>query len=302
MYTASPSYYQPAAGMVTPMKKTHNWIMSANGLSRSMPHLATPKSSDSADQSTSTKHDDSTVGTLQTEGSSDEREKREATAALLNISSLKFAKSNDSSKSDKDSSSVGTSSSSNSSTVPLKKRKNLDFLRPKSEPQTTESPKTSNNDPCHVSPVSHSSQSSQGRSVGKDEVTPDRSQSTTTRSDSYDSKESPYGRKESAQPLLDSSKITSPTEIGSTFHFPSILHKVLSDAGRVVEWVEDGESFKVLRWDALSREILPNHFPDITDETGKGRGTIDAFLCHLTAWGFKELKDGSYKHDVSKLC
>ena len=89
-------------------------------------------------------------------------------------------------------------------------------------------------------------------------------------------------------------------------HFPSVLHRVLADAefaGTVVTWLPDGESWKVLRWDALRRQVLPRYFSSLRDENGEGCGTIDAFLYHLTAWGFEEVKDGSdvgaYRHDVS---
>jgi hypothetical protein len=110
-----------------------------------------------------------------------------------------------------------------------------------------------------------------------------------------------------AQALLDSSKINNAKEIAppshvSVPHFPNVLHQVLSDeayVGSILQWGEDGETWKVLRWDTLRRQILPRHFADLTDENGMGSGTIDAFLWHLTAWGFEETKDGSYRHDVS---
>lgn len=89
-------------------------------------------------------------------------------------------------------------------------------------------------------------------------------------------------------------------------HFPTVLHRVLADqqlAGSVLTWLPDGESWKVLRWDAFRREVLPQYFSTLRDENGSGCGTIDAFLYHLTAWGFEEVRDGSavgaYRHDVS---
>jgi hypothetical protein len=287
----SPTYYHHNAGMVTPMK-TNSWI-TASGMSRSMPTLEIPMSADSADRSISTKHDDSTVATLATEGSIDEREKREATASALLLVSAKC-------RVEKDSNSISTSSS-----VPLKKRKNLDFLRPKTEAEVSAS-----QDPCHVSPVSHSSHGSScvgGRTISKEESSPERGPVPTSRTDSYDSKESPCGNMAAAQALLDSSKINNAKEIAppshvSVPHFPNVLHQVLSDeayVGSILQWGEDGESWKVLRWDTLRRQILPRHFADLTDENGMGSGTIDAFLWHLTAWGFEETKDGSYRHDVS---
>jgi hypothetical protein len=85
------------------------------------------------------------------------------------------------------------------------------------------------------------------------------------------------------------------------------LHEVLSDpeyAGTVLQWLPDGEAWKVLRWDALRRQVLPRYFADLRDENGTSCGTIDAFLWHLTAWGIEEVKDGTdvgaYRHDVSE--
>jgi hypothetical protein len=73
--------------------------------------------------------------------------------------------------------------------------------------------------------------------------------------------------------------------------------------GKVVQWLPDGEAWKVVRWDALRRQILPRYFADLIDENGISCGTIDAFLFHLSAWGFEEIKDGpdagAYRHDVS---
>jgi hypothetical protein len=135
------------------------------------------------------------------------------------------------------------------------------------------------------------------------------------RSASYDSKESPLrdSKQEATQALLDSSKVHNTTDIAPQSHvvvphFPSVLHHVLSDpayCGSVLQWLPDGEAWKVLRWDALRRQVLPRYFAALTDEHGKGCGTIDAFLWHLTAWGFEEVKDGTdvgaYRHDVSEI-
>ncbi|CAJ1942712.1 unnamed protein product [Cylindrotheca closterium] len=296
---SSPPCYHPT-GMVTPMKQ-NSWIHGAP-MSRSMPTLETPKSADSLDRSTSTKQDDSTVATLATE--SDDLEKREqATASALLMVSGKV-------KMEPRTEISNASTTSTTSNVPLKKRKNLGFLRPK-----TESVSTSSHDPCHISPVSHSSLESGGRTISKEEGSPERTPASTVRTESYDSKESPVGNLAAAQTLLETSKINSTTEIAppthvSVPHFPTVLHQVLADeacAGSVVQWTEEGEAWKVLRWDALRRQVLPKYFADLTDEHGRGSGTIDAFLWHLTAWGFEEKQDGSYRHDffirgAQKLC
>jgi hypothetical protein len=90
-------------------------------------------------------------------------------------------------------------------------------------------------------------------------------------------------------------------------HFPTVLHHVLVDKeldGKVIQWLPDGEAWKVIRWDAMRRQVLPKYFADLRDENGSGCGTIDAFLYHLDAWGFEEIQDGinagAYRNDVSK--
>lgn len=302
-----------SSGVVTPLMGAKPWITAQHpGLRGIMPLLEKPKSCDSTDRSTATKPDDCTVATLATEASADEMEKREATAnALLLVSTA--AVRHDTmpgtySVALKGSEKEDAEDGGSSATVPLKKRKkHLDFLRKNNDDKTTEGQLQ----PCHVSPVSHGSV--EGRTVSHEESTPERPRrmgADTERSSSYDSKDSPY-QKETTQELLDSSKIHNATDIAVPSqvvipHFPSVLHEVLSDpefAGSVVTWLPDGESWKVLRWDALRRQVLPRYFSTLRDEDGSGCGTIDAFLWHLTAWGFEEIKDGSdvgaYRHEVS---
>eukprot|EP00934_Nitzschia_sp_Nitz4_P004258 Nitzschia sp. Nitz4//scaffold17_size182527//32594//34350//NITZ4_001834-RA/size182527-snap-gene-0.288-mRNA-1//-1//CDS//3329539280//4248//frame0 len=234
----------------------------------------------------SSKDEDCTVATLTTEGSED---KREATASAL----------------------LGLQASS-PTTVPLKKRKRQLAMQqadadanntPPDATSTTSSPA----EPCHVSPVSHAS-SSQGRTLSQEEVTPDRTRVQPSTSYEYGSK--------SPQQLLESCKIRSSADIPQVVipHFPSVLHQVLSDseyAGTVLAWLPDGEAWKVLRWDALRRQVLPRYFLTLRDEHGGACGTIDAFLYHLTLWGFQEQTDGTevgaYKHELfirgaHKLC
>lgn len=306
---AHPGFYYPS-GVVTPIPKakSNNWITSTVP-ARDIPSLDSPsKCSESADPSTGTKHDDSTVGTLNTEGTNEDLE---ATAsALLQLDARE--------QSDKQGDKDSDNESSSSGSVPLKKRKS--FLRPKS---TADNDTVKNNaDPCHVSPVSQSSRGSVrvgGRTISKEESSPERTISTNSaRSNSYDSAEVNYRqtRPTATQALLDSSKVRNATDIAPSSqapHFPTILHQVLSDSSNngIVQWLPEGESWKVLRWDALSRQILPRYFPNLKDENGEGSGTIDAFLWHLTTWGFEEMKDGSsvgaYRHNLfirgaQKLC
>ena len=260
-----------------------------------LPTLEKLKSSDSVDRSVTTKHDDSTVATLATELSADEMEKRENIASALLLVSTAAVRHMSAIQAQEDSPA--------SCSGPLKKRpKHIDFVRRHSEDEQ----------PCHISPVSH--ESVEGRTVSREESTPQRPGMLgpqAARSHSYDSKDSPPYQKESTQELPNSAKIHSSQDITVPSqivipHFPTVLHRVLSDeqlAGSVLTWLPDGESWKVLRWDALRREVLPRYFSTLRDETGSGCGTIDAFLYHLTGWGFEEVMDGSavgaYRHDVS---
>jgi hypothetical protein len=279
-------------GLVSPLMTSKPWVSAPHpGLRGLLPSLEKPKSADSVDRSVATKHDDSTVATLTTELSADEMEKRENIAnALLLVSTAAVRH-------------TSSPSTNEDHSTPLKKRpKHLDILR-----RTTGDDQT-----CHISPVSY--ESVEGRTISHEESTPQRPGRLgpqAARSQSYDSKDSPQYCKEAAQELPDSAKIHNANDIAVPSqvvipHFPTVLHQVLSDqefAGSVLTWLPDGESWKVLRWDALRREVLPRYFSNLRDENGSGCGTIDAFLYHLTAWGFEEVKDGSavgaYRHEVS---
>ena len=332
-----------AAGIVTPIATSVApgqvnaprpiWAMggAANitGIHRGVPNLTVQKSADSSDRSTGNQkpHDEeSTVATLATEA--DEMERREATATALLLVSAQAVKHNNTGASEEalyqeqEAPTTQAPAPADEGTVPLKKRmKHPDYIRRNS---TTEETISEGEQPYHVSPVSHSSHDGTSRVVGNasssEEHTPSRPSraANANRSSSYDSKESPYQTSNEAattQALPDSAKIHNTTDIAlkppahvSVPHFPSVLHRVLSDeefSGTVLQWLPDGEAFKVLRWDALRRNVLPLYFSELRDEDGKGSGTIDAFLWHLTAWGFEEVKDGTdvgaYRHDVSFL-
>jgi hypothetical protein len=314
MRPSSVGMYSHTAGVVTPLMNAKPWLTAQHPGSRGMlPVLENLKSSDSTDRSTATKHDeDCTVATLTTEASADELEKREATAdALLLVSTaaVRHDSAIGESETTPGSEKGETSETVSATNVPLKKRKkHLDFLRRNSDGDKAAGGQLQ---PYHVSPVSHSSV--EGRTVSHEETTPERPGrlgADAERSHSYDSKDTPY-QQEATQELLDSSKIHNANDITLPSHvvishFPSVLHRVLADpefAGSVLTWLPDGESWKVLRWDALRRQVLPRYFSSLRDENGAGCGTIDAFLWHLTAWGFDEMKDGSdvgaYRHDVS---
>ena len=97
--------------------------------------------------------------------------------------------------------------------------------------------------------------------------------------------------------------------------FPTLLHSLLTDseyAGKVVQWLPHGRAWRIVRWDALRRQVLPSLFPQLCEDdkssttaspgSSSSAGSIDAFLWHLTAWGFEEITDGddagAYSHEV----
>lgn len=285
--------YGAHAGIVTPVIKSKSgltWL--AAGYSN--------KSSDSTDRSTATTEDSRSIATLATE------DEREATASAL----LMVAKAAEREQNYLKGMVVGslpsvTSSSStvSASTVPLKKRK-----------------KQLQKDACHVSPVSHSSESANASA-------------STNRANSYDSKDMGSSvvttpKAQTTQELLDSAKVHSTTQIGAGAtlsmsevlvpHFPTVLHQVLSDKdvtnddqGSAIQWTSDGEAWKVNNWNAMRRQVLPKYFSGLRDENGSACGTIDAFLYHIDAWGFQEIKNGpnagAYHHNLfirgaQKLC
>ncbi|CAB9518503.1 transcription factor [Seminavis robusta] len=204
----------------------------------------------------------------------------------------------------------------NESSVPLKKRRKLmNFLRKK--PVTTA---TTEKQPLHVSPLPSPQVRSRVAGHESSEETlesnsPRRhaaSSSSTCMDNSYDAKETHC--------LHDGSKIQNAAEISPPpsqvviEHFPTVLHHILTNsefAGSVVQWLPDGEAWKIIRWDALRRQVLPKYFPQLRDEDGKIGSSIDTFLWHLAGWGFEEIQDGpdvgAYKNkffrkDSAQLC
>jgi hypothetical protein len=102
-------------------------------------------------------------------------------------------------------------------------------------------------------------------------------------------------------------------------HFPSVLHAVLTEsefAGKVLLWLPHGQAWRIVRWDALRRQVLPKYFTQLNEDMSKEAaagasaaqapaspsGSIDAFLWHLSAWGFEEVNEGpdvgAYTHVV----
>lgn len=217
--------------------------------------------------------------------------------------------------------------------VPLKKRKkHLDFLRrnqqpiPPSKQQQEEqvyeaSSVSQNGQPCHISPVSSSSI---GSVANVDEQHPEETMSASSSSkeavvvvstaeqlELSESRADSYDHIKDAQPLPETAKINDSTDIRSSSssslgvsHFPTTLHEALTNLefASVLQWLPHGEAWKVLRWDALRREVLPRCFPQLCEDDEKGYGSIDAFLLQVRIWGFEEIKDGpdvgAYRHEV----
>jgi hypothetical protein len=348
MYGAARS----AAGVVTPLVGANKAWLTTGTAALNHNHLhhnealmpSLNKSTDSTDTKSvgNNSHDATSVATLATD------DDREATASALLMVAKAAEREHLNNMINAASRKAREAKSSSSNVMPLKKRKReLDsFIRQQngtedgdheeedsiSEATEKDVSGTASNatagtehDPCHVSPVSHSSAEHGLRTESTDDSTPTRRilpPNRGNRTSSYDSKDLPLSyrameRKEASvtQELLDSAKVHSTAQIGAptpTYpsqvlipHFPTVLHQVLADkeCENVVQWLSDGEAWKVLRWDGLRRQVLPRYFADLRDENGGACGTIDAFLFHLGAWGFEEIKDGlemgAYRHDVS---
>jgi HSF-type DNA-binding len=153
------------------------------------------------------------------------------------------------------------------SSRPLKKRKNVTEINV-------------NEHTFHVSPMS-------GKSSPSDPGLESSTSNTPT---------SAYDTREHENLLVKPSPIL-PTFKSTIADFPLLLHSVLSDAefeNNVMKWLPDGKFWKIIRWDALRRQVMPKYFPSID--------SIDIFLLHLQSWGFNEITEGpdagAYSHMV----
>ncbi|GKY93221.1 hypothetical protein MPSEU_000289900 [Mayamaea pseudoterrestris] len=211
-----------------------------------------------------------------------------------------------------------------SSTGPLKKRKGAvaDVMRPKLQQQQHQSPEETSSH-AHVSPMSHGThQGAVSTSTTPNSMT---SHSPRHQSDSIHSNATPSASSyelHNGQALLDSSKIRDTKEIGTRLpfshvelaHFPSILHAVLQESefrDSVLQWLPHGQAWRVVRWDAMRKLVLPKYFTALCDEQNGSSGSIDAFLWHLQAWGFDEVTDGPdagaytsvlFRRELPQLC
>jgi hypothetical protein len=194
---------------------------------------------------------------------------------------------------------------------PIKKRKTVaaDIMLRKapleeevgSEPRVAAGEATSVEgvDAFHVSPMSTHSQKSGAASDRGPE--PASSSSSGVVMSSYE-----VSAKEGSDQTLAAS-IKSKESDYTLKHFPSALHWLLSESSSpdaasgytvvntVLTWVSHGQAFRVVRWDAFRRHVIPKFFPQFS-------GSLDAFLSHVAAWGFEEIKDGpdigAFAHSV----
>jgi hypothetical protein len=151
---------------------------------------------------------------------------------------------------------------------PLKKRKKvMDIMRHKTKH-------------FYVSPMSQGSKEGQ----------PLTSNSSTSSYDLKDGECLPEAAK-----IKDAGEITPPAKVVIP-KFPSLLHHILTKsdfAGKVGQWLPHGKAWRIVRWDALRKQVLPKYFPQLLEDDGKrAMGSIDAFLWHLAAWGFEEITEG----------
>jgi hypothetical protein len=191
---------------------------------------------------------------------------------------------------------------------PLKKRRKLmEYLRNK-----VVATATAEKQPLHVSPLPSPQVRSRVASHESSESTVDSASPPRTNGSASTCTENTYRMEESAC-LHDLAMSKAAAEINPPptaevviEHFPTVLHTILSSsefAGSVVQWLPDGEAWKILRWDALRRQVLPKYFSQLRDEEGKIGTSIDGFLWQLAAWGFEEIQSGpdvgAYQHKVS---
>lgn len=158
-----------------------------------------------------------------------------------------------------------SSKGSEGSSRPLKKRKNVSEIMRSS--------------PSYVSPVSHSSPQALKAGESSQHSTPNLTEVQ---------EKSPV---KNAEPEEEWQR-----EIDN---FPALLHSLLTDSSvQVIQWLPHGKAWKIVRWEALRKEVLPRYFPTLPL-------SIDAFLWHVTAWGFEEITQGedagAYVHKVCAM-
>ena len=170
---------------------------------------------------------------------------------------------------------------------------------------------THSDDTYHVSPISHSSKS--GVTVESNNRSHDTP--STSSAHSFDMKENSQSNNNVTcmkEEYLHSRPQKSMYQIIP--QFPSSLHWILSEHSSparsskfdvdfsVLQWVSHGQAWRIIRWDAFHREVIPALFPQLVSNA-TDTGSIDAFMWQLNAWGFQEIKDGpdigAFAHSVS---
>jgi hypothetical protein len=237
----------------------------------------------------------SSIGTASSHASKDEdhddsksfeSEAREVAASVLLLAAAAHEEQEEAERERAEGSKTTSTDPTNTTSIttgsrPMKKRKNHDTRRASSPEEGTA---------IQVSPLSREA--------------PEKGIRSTSRVQSYEAKEETGESvpKESFSSSLESS----PTRTVAIPHFPSALHWLLTEAPAhldvpefalvhtVLHFLPHGQAFKIARWDALRREVIPNFFPQLEG--------VDDFLWLLTSWGFEEIKDGpdvgAYAHTV----
>jgi hypothetical protein len=175
---------------------------------------------------------------------------------------------------------------------PLKKRKSTDHHVSTMSGDV----EASSDDTYHVSPISHSSKS--GTTTETNNMSHDTP--STSSAHSFDMmKEDPHSSHTVASIKKDQSQSRPQKSIFQMIpQFPSLVHWILSEPSSklavdlsVLQWVSHGQAWRIIRWDAFRREVLPAMFPQLVSNA-TDTGSIDAFMWQLKAWGFQEIQDG----------
>jgi hypothetical protein len=174
---------------------------------------------------------------------------------------------------------------------PLKKRKSTDLSYAKAGTNPDES--------CHISPISYSSKS--GTTVETNIVSHDTP--STSSAHSFDMKDDCNSNIAGTRMKANQSNSQPQNSMYQMIpQFPSLVHWILSEPSfqpsstkcvdlSVLQWVSHGQAWRIIRWDAFHREVLPALFPQLVSNITDS-GSIDAFMWQLKAWGFQEIKDG----------
>lgn len=184
---------------------------------------------------------------------------------------------------------------------------NMETSRPIKKRKTDESVNNQTTkpvDPCNVSPMSHHST---GRATSAELGPMERSPGSETIGTNPSSSASFEDRNREQDPESQDTEQGKTEEIPPQGHLssrkplPVALHWLLTESTSqtldfaasvrsVMQWLPHGQAWKIVRWDAFRRQILPQFFPEFG--LPDGTASIDAFLRHLGGWGFEEIRDG----------